>query len=71
MDDVSGLPLHKIAANPDHAVEHYKYLLGQIRQMYLLADKAQLEASLAKPDSLTETEKLLWLAITRQARPSS
>ncbi len=71
MDDVSGLPLHKIAANPDHAVEHYKYLLGQIRQMYLLADKEKMEASLAKPDSLTETEKLLWLAITRQARPSS
>jgi voltage-gated potassium channel Kch len=69
MDDVSGLPLHKIAANTDHAVEHYKYLLGQIRQMYLLADKAQLTESLAKPDNLTEREKLLWLAITGQNLP--
>jgi voltage-gated potassium channel len=69
MDDVSGLPLHKIAANTDHAVEHYKYLLGQIRQMYLLADKDQLTASLAKPDNLTEREKLLWLAITGQNLP--
>jgi len=69
MDDVSGLPLHKIAANTDHAVEHYKYLLGQIRQMYLLADKDQLTASLAKPERLTEREKLLWLAITEQNLP--
>jgi voltage-gated potassium channel len=69
MDDVSGLPLHKIAANPDHALEHYKFLLGQIRQMYLLADPEKLENSMAKPDRLTETEKQLWRAINRQEAP--
>jgi hypothetical protein len=37
--------------------------------MYLLADKAQLTESLAKPDNLTEREKLLWLAITGQNLP--
>ena len=26
MDDISSLPLHKIAAVPEHAVEHYKSL---------------------------------------------
>jgi len=71
MDDVSGLPLHKIAANPDHAVEHYKYLLGQIRQMHLLSNPEQLQVSMAKPDRLTDSEKQLWLLITRQNPPST
>jgi voltage-gated potassium channel Kch len=71
MDDVSGLPLHKIAANPDHAVEHYKYLLGQIRQMHLLSNPEQLQASMAKPDRLTDSEKQLWQLITRQNPPST
>ena len=71
MDDVSGLPLHKIAANPDHAVEHYKYLLGQIRQMHLLSNPDQLQASMAKPDRLTDSEKQLWQLITRQNPPST
>ena len=71
MDDVSGLPLHKIAANPDHAVEHYKYLLGQIRQMQLLSNPEQLQASMAKPDRLTDSEKQLWQLITRQNPPST
>ena len=71
MDDVSGLPLHKIAANPDHAVEHYKYLLGQIRQMHLLSNPEQLQVSMAKPDRLTDSEKQLWQLITRQNPPST
>jgi voltage-gated potassium channel len=71
MDDVSGLPLHKIAANPDHAVEHYKYLLGQIRQMHLLSNPAQFQVSMAKPDRLTDSEKQLWQLITRQNPPST
>jgi voltage-gated potassium channel Kch len=71
MDDVSGLPLHKIAANPDHAVEHFKYLLGQIRQMHLLSNPEQLQASMAKPDRLTDSEKQLWQLITRQNPPST
>jgi voltage-gated potassium channel len=66
MDDVSGLPLHKIAANPDNAVEHYKFLLGQIRQINLLANQEHLELSLAKPNRLTDSELQLWRLINRQ-----
>jgi len=66
MDDVSGLPLHKIAANPDHAVEHYKFLLGQIRQINLLGNQEKIEQSLSKPGRLTDTDKQLWHLITRQ-----
>ncbi len=71
MDDVSVLPLHKIAANPDHAVEHYKYQLGQIRQMHFLSNPEQLQVSMAKPDRLTDSEKQLWQLITRQNPPST
>ncbi len=66
MDDVSSLPLHKIAANPDHAVEHYKFLLGQIRQINLLGNQEKIEQSLSKPGRLTDTDKQLWHLITRQ-----
>jgi hypothetical protein len=65
MDDVSVLPLHKIAANPDHAVEHYKFLLGQIRQINLLANQEKLALSLSKPGRLTDTDKQLWDLINR------
>jgi len=66
MDDVSILPLHKIAGNPEHALEHYKYLLGQIRQLNLLSDQHQINQTMAMPDRLTETEKQLWRLINRQ-----
>jgi hypothetical protein len=66
MDDVSVLPLHKIAANPDHALEHFKYLLGQVRQLNLLGNPEALKQSMDKPDMLTESEKQLWRLINRQ-----
>jgi voltage-gated potassium channel len=69
MDDVSILPLHKIASNPEHAIEHFKYLLGQIRQMSLLSDQHQLNETMEKPDRLTETDKQLWRLINRQEAP--
>ena len=69
MDDVSTLPLHKIAGNPEHALEHYKYLLGQIRQLNLLSDQNQINQTMAMPDRLTETEKQLWRLINRQEVP--
>ncbi len=69
MDDVSILPLHKIAGNPEHALEHYKYLLGQIRQLNLLSDQHQINQTMAMPDRLTETEKQLWRLINRQEVP--
>jgi hypothetical protein len=69
MDDVSVLPLHRIAANPDHALEHFKYLLGQVRQLNLLGNPEALKQSMDKPDMLTESEKQLWRLINRQEPP--
>ena len=69
MDDVSILPLHKIASNPEHTIEHFKYLLGQIRQLNLLADQEQLNQTMDKPDRLTSSDKQLWRLINRQEAP--
>jgi hypothetical protein len=66
MDDVSVLPLHKIAANPDHAIEHFKFLLGQVRQLNILGNADAMNQAMAKPDRLSESEKQLWRLINRQ-----
>ena len=62
-NDVSGMPLHKIAANPEHAIEHYKVLLSQIRQIGVMTNRAQFEAVAQSQDRLTATELALWLHI--------
>jgi voltage-gated potassium channel Kch len=67
-DDVSVLPLHKIAAVPAHAVEHFKILISQIRQLGIMTDGAQFEAVAAENDRLTPTELALWRRI--QGQPS-
>ena len=68
-NDVSGMPLHKIAANPEHAIEHYKVLLSQIRQIGVMTDRAQFEAVAQSLDRLTATELALWLHIQGPAQP--
>jgi hypothetical protein len=60
LEDVSGLPLHKIAAKSEHALEHYKSLLSQIRQLGLLTDAAKFQELARSSDRLTETELALW-----------
>lgn len=69
MDDVSTLPLHKIASNPKHAIEHYKFLIGQIRQLSLLADPEKFNALANQEDQLTDTDKKMWRLINRQEAP--
>ena len=59
----SVLPLHVIADNPDHAVEHYKVLLSQINQLALLTDAAKFEQAAKSSDSLTAKELALWQQI--------
>ena len=62
-DDVSTLPLHKIAATPEHAVEHFKLLVSQIRQLSIMADNEKFEMTALKNDRLTTTELALWRQI--------
>jgi voltage-gated potassium channel Kch len=59
-DDLSTLPLHKIASTPEHAVEHYKTLLSQIRQLSIMADGIKFEEVAIQRDRLTPRELELW-----------
>jgi voltage-gated potassium channel len=60
MDDVSALPIHKIASNSEHAVEHFKTLISQIRQLGIMTDRVQFEAVAGQSDRLTRHELALW-----------
>lgn len=66
MEDVSVLPLHKIAANTDHSIEHFKHLLGQVRQLSLMTDQQKFQAAIDNSERLTETDKKLWALIGLQ-----
>ena len=64
--DLGAMPIHSIAAKPDLAVEHYKALLGQIRQLTLLTDPVEFDEVAKAKDSLTRTEAALWSQIRNQ-----
>jgi len=70
MEDVSILPLHKIAANTEHTIEHFKHLLGQVRQLSLLTDQEKFNAAVEGSERLTETDKKLWTLIGLQQSSS-
>jgi voltage-gated potassium channel Kch len=70
MDDVAILPLHKIATNTDHTIEHFKHLLGQVRQLSLLTDQEKFNAAVDGSERLTETDKKLWILIGLQQSSS-
>ena len=70
MDDVAILPLHKIATNTDHTIEHFKHLLGQVRQLSLLTDQEKFNAAVDGSERLTETDKKLWTLIALQQSSS-
>ena len=63
------MPLQKIASNPKHSIEHYKFLIGQIRQLSLLADPEKFNALANQEDQLTDTDKKMWRLINRQEAP--
>ena len=59
-EDVSVLPLHKIAANPEHAVEHFKQVLSQMRQLAIMTDQEKFAAVAVRKSRLTTEELELW-----------
>ena len=62
-EDVSVLPLHKIAATSQHAIEHYKVLISQIRQLGVMTDAAKFESVAIQNKRLTPDELALWRQI--------
>ncbi len=58
--DTSDMPLHRVAAAPRLAVEHYKQLLGQIRQLGCMGDADRFVAAARQDDRLTAHELAVW-----------
>ena len=59
-EDTSNMPLHRVAADPRLAVEHYKQLLGHIRQLGCLGDAGGFLAAARQGDRLTRHELAVW-----------
>lgn len=53
-------PVHKIAEKPELAVEHFKTLLGQIRQLGVHTDRAEFERIATDKQHLSAYELDLW-----------
>ena len=58
--DLASMPIHKIAAKPELAAEHYKTLLSNIRQLGMLMDPAEFEQMRLAGNRLTPEEMALW-----------
>jgi voltage-gated potassium channel len=56
----SQLPINKIAERPEFALEHYKSLLSQIRQLAMLTDAEKFKQVAAQTQGLSERELVLW-----------
>ena len=57
------LPINKIAERPEFALEHYKSLLSQIRQLAMLTDAEKFKELAVENEALTPREMALWQQI--------
>jgi voltage-gated potassium channel len=69
MEDVSALPIHKIATKAEHAIEHFKTLISQIRQLGIMTDREKFEEVARQSDRLTANELALWQQIQQDGAP--
>jgi len=67
LEERTPLPIHKIAETPELAVEHYKMLLGQIRQLGIQTDTHKFDEAAVQGQRLSEAEFALWQKIQGKA----
>ena len=67
LEERNPLPIHKIAENPALAVEHYKVLLGQIRQLGVQVNASEFDAAAQQGERLSASEFALWQKIQGKA----
>jgi voltage-gated potassium channel len=65
-EDVSVLPLHKIAANPAHAMAFYQETLSRLRQLGLMTQAAEFEALAKENGRLSPADWQIWQDINRR-----
>ena len=71
IDHGAKLPLSQIAQDPAHAVEHFKVLVSEIRQLTILSNHTQFETFAKDNDRLTQSELALWQQLGSTVTPSS
>lgn len=62
---LQAMPINTIAEKPDLAVEHYKSLLSQIRQLGVLTDPTAFESLAVGKERLSRSELELWRQIQK------
>ncbi|WP_161499787.1 ion transporter [Limnohabitans sp. TS-CS-82] len=67
LEDRAPLPIHKIAETPELAVEHYKMLLSQIRQLGIQTDRIKFDEAAVQGQRLSAAEFDLWRKIQGKA----
>ena len=67
LEERTPLPIHKIAETPELAVEHYKMLLSQIRQLGIQTDKSKFDEVAVQGQRLSDAEFALWQKIQGKA----
>jgi len=70
IDHGARLPLSQIAQDPAHAVEHFKVLVSEIRQLGILSDHSRFESFAKDNDRLTQSELALWQQLGSTVPPS-
>ena len=59
-NDVSKLPLHKIAQHPETAIKHYRLLLSQIKMLSIMTNNEKFIETAVKQDRLTKKDLEFW-----------
>jgi hypothetical protein len=67
LEERNPLPVHKVGEKPELAVEHYKALLGQIRQLGLHTDLDKFDQAAQHGERLSSKELALWNHIQGKA----
>jgi voltage-gated potassium channel len=62
-DDVSKLPLHKIAQQSEMAIQHYRLLLSQIKMLSIMTNNEQFIEIAIKQNRLTTDDIEFWKQI--------
>jgi voltage-gated potassium channel Kch len=58
--DTHGMPVHKIAANTELAVEHFKHQISELRQLALLTNLSEFDQIASHKHRLTDHELEMW-----------
>lgn len=69
-DDHTGLSITKLVERPEVAIERYREMLGQMRQIALLVDAQAMDRLIDDPGRTTPLERSIWKVIREATKPA-